>query len=132
MNNANKVQVRIDSTDAGKIVEIELTRDTCEGIYALCQVLGAAMGGREESIKSAVAEVLQQVPKDSDGIIEVPFTAEAAVSVLSLCCFAAKKHPEGAHMSWVGPLHDSIQSALKGAGVRCQVLLDTVAVFTSP
>lgn len=132
MNNANKVEVRIDSTDAGKIIEVELTRDVCEGIYALCHVLGVAMGGRQESIKSAAAEVLRQVPKDYDGIIEVPFTAEAAVSVLSLCSFAARKHPEGEHMRWISPLRDNIQSSLKGAGVRCQVLLDAMVVFSSP
>ena len=32
----NKVRVEMDSTDADKIVEIELTRDACEGVYALC------------------------------------------------------------------------------------------------
>jgi hypothetical protein len=133
MNKANKVQVIMDSTDAGKIVEVELTRDHCEGVYAMCEVLGRVFGEmQQDNMKSGMAAVLRQIPKGYDGIVEVPFTAETAASVLSLCCFAAKTQPTGAHMNWLTPLRDSIERALSQSGVHCQILVDTVPVFVSP
>jgi hypothetical protein len=128
----NKLQVQVDSADAGKIVEIELTRDHCEGIYAIAKVLGDGLPEAQQSIMSRMAELLRQVPKDFDGIVEVPFTAEMAASVLSLCTVAAKVQPAGAHTSWLLPLRESIGHALQRSGVRCKILVDTVPVFISP
>ena len=131
----DNVRVEIDSVDAGKIVEIELTKNACESIYALCEVFGRDVGTNLAkvlpSIQSAMAEVLRQLPKGFDGIAEVPFTAETAVSVLSLCYFLAKNHPSGPHITWMHPLTDHIGSALTQAQVRCQVFVNDVAVFTA-
>ncbi|MGM0487734.1 MAG: hypothetical protein ACQESR_13370 [Planctomycetota bacterium] len=134
----NKFQVKMEPTDAGKILEIELTREHCEGVYALCDVLGRqqdTMLGLGEvllSIKSGMAEVLRQIPKDFDGIAEVPFTAETAASLLSMCCYLAKNHPVGPHTRWVSPLQQSVEAALRQSGVRCKILLENVPVFVGP
>ena len=77
------------------------------------------------------AAVLDQVPKDPEVVATVPFTAEAAASVLSLC-YCAVTVPDRPCPAWVAPLLKSIGDSLKGSGTHASIAIDGRMLFSSP
>lgn len=132
MEDKTKCRVIIDRINSGKIIEIELTRDLCEGIYAITEVVGKVLGEKNEGIKSAALEILNQVPKEYTGIVKVPFTGEAAVSILSLCLLAKEMKPTGELLEWLLPLTDAITSSIHKERIQCKILIDNVEAFVNP
>ena len=132
MENRTKCKVMIDRINSDKVIDIELTRDLCEGIYAITKVVGKVLGEKNEDIKSAALEILNQVPKEYAGIVEVPFTGEAAVSILSLCLLAKEMKPKGEHLEWIMPLTDSITLSIQKERIQCKIIIDNAEAFVNP
>ena len=132
MENKTKCRVVIDRINSGKIIEIDLTRDLCEGIYAITEVVGKGQGEKNEDIKSAALEILNQVPKEYSGIVEVPFTGEAAVSILSLCLLARELKPAGEYLDWLLPLTDAMTLSIRRERIQCKIIIDNAEAFVNP
>lgn len=132
MENKTNCRVMIDRINSSKIIDIELTRDLCEGIYAITEVVGKVLGEKNEDIKSAALEILNQVPKEYTGIVEVPFTGEAAVSILSLCLLAKEMKSTGEYLEWLVPLTDAITLSIQKERIQCKIIIDNAEVFVNP
>jgi hypothetical protein len=46
---------KIDPKDARNIIGVDLTRDECEGIYAMCHVVANGMGDRGEILPTCLS-----------------------------------------------------------------------------
>jgi hypothetical protein len=126
-----KVSVVMESSDAGKIVEVDLSRDDCESIYALGHVLGKNLGQLADDVKAGMAAVLASVPKTAGIQLTVPFTSIAAANVAGMCSAAIFLMPAGPHREWVDPVLQSIRQALRGSRIRAQVVINAEPVFSS-
>lgn len=125
-----KVTVVMDVTDTHKIVEVDLSRDDCESIYAMSHVLAKPLGQLADDVKSGMATILNSVPQGEGVLLTIPFTALAAANVLGMCSAAIYLKPSGPHLQWVAPVSKSVADALRSSAIRVQILIDGKAVFS--
>ena len=126
-----KVSVVMNAEDAERIIEIDLSRDDCESIYAMSHVLAKSLGQLAEDVKSGMESVLNSVPKAPRLLLTIPFTSLAAANVIGMCSAAIFLGPSGPHREWVEPVLQNVGNAVRSYGIRLQIIINGKAVFST-